>query len=102
MAELVLNSGESGNLKDGWTLALIYSLELNSLEEIAAAVRLGQFSTFKCSCLYFFLSFPLNLLLELCEVNLLKLISLVCKLLKAFIFIYDVTMLLSMKLAKIL
>ena len=41
MAELVLNSGENGNLKNGWTLALINSLEMNSLEEIVAAVRLG-------------------------------------------------------------
>ena len=41
MAELVLNSGENGNLKNGWTLALINSLEMNSLEEISAEVRLG-------------------------------------------------------------
>ena len=60
MAELVLNSGENGNLKNGWTLALINSLEMNSLEEIAAEVRLGWFSALKFSCLYIFLSFPLN------------------------------------------
>ena len=39
MTELVLEYGELGHLKSGWTLALINALETNNLIKIASVVR---------------------------------------------------------------
>ena len=41
MSELVLQSGQLGQLKVGWTLALINALEVNNLMETASAVKPG-------------------------------------------------------------
>ena len=42
MTELILQKGELGELKNGWTLAFINALETNGLVEIASAVRLSK------------------------------------------------------------